>query len=54
MLQIYDLSQVPSWSEMASTTTLFIGAGAGPSHVIGKLSEVCIFSIFTMFIDNFA
>ena len=43
VFQIYNLHQVPSWSELSSTTTLFIGAGAGPSHLIGVLAEVCIF-----------
>lgn len=43
VVQIYDLSQVPSWSELTSTSTLFIGAGAGPSHITGNLTEVSIF-----------
>jgi len=49
IFQVYDLCQVPSWSALTSTTTLFIGAGAGPSHVIGTVSEVCIF--LQLFLD---
>ena len=43
VFQVYDLRQVPSWSQLTSSTTLFIGAAAGPSHVIGTLAEVWIF-----------
>jgi len=43
--QVYDLRHVPSWSQLTSTSTLFIGAGAGPSHVVGTLAEVCIATI---------
>jgi len=56
MFQVYDLHQVPSWSELSSTTTLFIGAGAASSRVVGVLAEVCIFanmSIFKMIVDQF-
>ena len=52
MFQIYKLRQVPSWSELSSTTTLFIGAGAGPSHLIGVLAEVCIICICVTFYNN--
>jgi hypothetical protein len=40
MDKIYDLRQVPTWSEQSSTSTLIIGAGAAPTDVVGKLAEL--------------
>lgn len=42
MDKIYDLKNVPVWSELtASSTISMIGAGAGPSHALGgKLTEM--------------
>lgn len=42
MDKIYDLKNVPKWSDLSDSTSVFmIGAGAGPSHVLsGTLAEM--------------
>lgn len=42
MEKVYDLSLVPTMTELSATTSLIVGAGAGPSHAVGKLAEMIV------------